>query len=84
MTRILYLQNSLFGEDGQSSRMARPFIDGYRQRHPDRLCGRGEVRWFQGRYEETRVHHWTANWLRTTEARGELCRFPARGDFHDP
>ncbi|MBM1142352.1 FMN-dependent NADH-azoreductase [Alcanivorax sp. IO_7] len=35
MTRILYLQNSLFGEDGQSSRMARTFIDGYRQRHPD-------------------------------------------------
>ncbi|MBF5057144.1 ACP phosphodieterase [Alcanivorax sp. 521-1] len=35
MTRILYLQSSLFGEDGQSSRMARTFIDGYRQRHPD-------------------------------------------------
>lgn len=35
MTRILYLQNSLFGEEGQSSRMARTFIDGYRERHPD-------------------------------------------------
>ena len=35
MTRILYMQNSLFGDEGQSSRMARVFIDGYRERHPD-------------------------------------------------
>lgn len=35
MSRILYLQNSLFGADGQSSRLARAFIDGYRAMHPD-------------------------------------------------
>lgn len=35
MTRILYLQNSLFGADGASSRLSRAFIDGYRDAHPD-------------------------------------------------
>lgn len=34
MSRILYLQNSLFGADGQSSRLALAFIDGYREQHP--------------------------------------------------
>lgn len=34
MTRILYLQASIFGEDGQSSQLARQFIEGYRARHP--------------------------------------------------
>jgi len=35
MTRVLYLQSSLFGEDGQSSLLARRFIDGYRARNPE-------------------------------------------------
>ena len=35
MARILYLQSSIFGERGQSSRLAREFIEGYRDRHPD-------------------------------------------------
>lgn len=34
MPRILYLQNSLFGADGESSQLARAFIDDYRKIRP--------------------------------------------------
>ncbi len=34
MTRILYLQSSIFGDQGQSSQMATAFIEAYQARHP--------------------------------------------------
>lgn len=34
MTRILYLQTSVFGAEGASSRLSQTFIDGYRANHP--------------------------------------------------
>lgn len=34
MSRILYLQNSIFGDEGQSSRLARRFIDGVQAVQP--------------------------------------------------
>ena len=35
MSRILYLQGSLFGENGQSSRLAKRFIEGVKAAQPD-------------------------------------------------
>lgn len=34
MAQILYLKNSIFGDEGQSSQMAQQFIDGYQALHP--------------------------------------------------
>ncbi|WP_101674216.1 FMN-dependent NADH-azoreductase [Alloalcanivorax mobilis] len=34
MASILYLQNSIFGDQGQSSQLARRFIEGYQAAHP--------------------------------------------------
>ena len=35
MTTLLQIQSSLFARDGQSSRLADRFVEGWRQRHPD-------------------------------------------------